>query len=48
MITNTIGFSLLMVFNKERQLGTNFNEYADFMDVPQQFETLANDENTKS
>ena len=45
---NTIGFSTTFGFNKERQLGTNFNEYTDFMDVPQQFETRANDENTKS
>ncbi|MBK7506214.1 MAG: TonB-dependent receptor [Bacteroidetes bacterium] len=45
---NTIGFSTTYGFNKKKQLKTNFNEYTDFMDVPQQFETRANDENTKS
>jgi outer membrane receptor protein involved in Fe transport len=45
---NTIGFSATYGFNKERQLGTNYNKYTDFMDVPQQFETRESDENNKN
>lgn len=45
---NTIGFTATFGFNNERQLGTNYNKYTDFVDVAQQFETRESDENNKS